>query len=206
MSSGFCFLHIPSSTSNLGQSQLHAPDLTLVAQAILANELQLGVAITSLDQNLDISRGKLLLSGLRCERTDGPTRMLQRFLLVLIFATRMRDWNGHTSTGDLVGLGVRARRHDCSRCAQSQFIANCRWDVGCKKKSSIQRWGRVGIELVVVLHTEFQSWRAHDDFWAWQFFACGSHPNTTSTPTTLNCAIISPTPHRRQTSPFFAPA
>lgn len=36
---------LPSSTTNLGQSQTDTPDLTLVTQAILANELQLGVTI-----------------------------------------------------------------------------------------------------------------------------------------------------------------
>ena len=36
---------LPSSTTNLGQSQTDTPDLTLVAEAILANELQLGVTI-----------------------------------------------------------------------------------------------------------------------------------------------------------------
>jgi hypothetical protein len=35
---------IPSSTSNLGEGQLDTPDLTLVAQTILANELEFGVA------------------------------------------------------------------------------------------------------------------------------------------------------------------
>lgn len=35
--------NLPGSTTDLGQSQTDSPDLTLVAQAILANELQLGV-------------------------------------------------------------------------------------------------------------------------------------------------------------------
>ena len=34
---------LPGSTTNLGQSELDTPDLTLVLQTILANELQLGV-------------------------------------------------------------------------------------------------------------------------------------------------------------------
>lgn len=34
---------IPGSTTNLGESELDTPDLTLVAQTILANKLQLGV-------------------------------------------------------------------------------------------------------------------------------------------------------------------
>lgn len=38
---------LPSSTTNLGQRQTDAPHLTLVAEAILANELQLGVTIAS---------------------------------------------------------------------------------------------------------------------------------------------------------------
>jgi hypothetical protein len=38
-------VHIPGSTTDLGQSQTDSPDLTLVAQAILADELQLGVTI-----------------------------------------------------------------------------------------------------------------------------------------------------------------
>ena len=40
---GSCNENLPSGTTDLGQSQLDAPDLTLVAQAILANELQLSV-------------------------------------------------------------------------------------------------------------------------------------------------------------------
>lgn len=36
---------IPGSTTNLGQGELDTPDLTLVLQAILADELQLGVAV-----------------------------------------------------------------------------------------------------------------------------------------------------------------
>jgi hypothetical protein len=36
-------LYSPSSTTDLGQSQLNAPDLALVAETILANELQLSV-------------------------------------------------------------------------------------------------------------------------------------------------------------------
>ena len=37
------FSSLPGSTTNLGQSQTDTPDLTLIAEAILANELQLGV-------------------------------------------------------------------------------------------------------------------------------------------------------------------
>jgi hypothetical protein len=36
-------LHSPGSTTDLGQSQLDSPDLALVAETILANELQLSV-------------------------------------------------------------------------------------------------------------------------------------------------------------------
>jgi hypothetical protein len=39
---------IPSSTTDLGQSQTDSPDLTLVAQAILADELQLRVTVVYL--------------------------------------------------------------------------------------------------------------------------------------------------------------
>lgn len=37
---------LTSSTTNLGQGQSDAPDLTLVAEAVLADELQLGITIT----------------------------------------------------------------------------------------------------------------------------------------------------------------
>jgi hypothetical protein len=36
-------IDIPGSTTDLGQSQTDSPDLTLVAQAILSDELQLRV-------------------------------------------------------------------------------------------------------------------------------------------------------------------
>jgi len=36
---------IPSSTTNLGEGQLDTPDLTLVAQTIFANNLQLRVTV-----------------------------------------------------------------------------------------------------------------------------------------------------------------
>lgn len=39
---------IPSSTTDLGQSQHDTPDLTLVAETIFADELQLRVAVESL--------------------------------------------------------------------------------------------------------------------------------------------------------------
>lgn len=37
--------NLPGSTTNLGQSELDAPDLTLVAQTILADKLQFGVPV-----------------------------------------------------------------------------------------------------------------------------------------------------------------
>lgn len=40
-----CEWNIPSSTTNLGQRQLDAPDLTLVAETILADKLQLRVPV-----------------------------------------------------------------------------------------------------------------------------------------------------------------
>jgi hypothetical protein len=41
--------HIPGSTTNLGERQLHTPYLTLIAQAIFADELQLSVPILSIN-------------------------------------------------------------------------------------------------------------------------------------------------------------
>ena len=38
-------LHIPSSTTNLGEGELDTPDLTLVAETVLADSLQFGVTI-----------------------------------------------------------------------------------------------------------------------------------------------------------------
>jgi hypothetical protein len=37
--------NVPGSTTDLGQGELDTPDLTLVAETVLANELQLGVTI-----------------------------------------------------------------------------------------------------------------------------------------------------------------
>jgi hypothetical protein len=42
------FKSIPGSTTDLGQSQTDSPDLTLVAQAILSDELQLRVTVVYL--------------------------------------------------------------------------------------------------------------------------------------------------------------
>ena len=47
--------YIPGSTTDLGQSQLDSPDLTLVAQTILADELQLGIPNPPLTRVPDIS-------------------------------------------------------------------------------------------------------------------------------------------------------
>ena len=41
-----CLQSIPGSTTNLGQGELDTPDLTLVAESILADELQLRVTRT----------------------------------------------------------------------------------------------------------------------------------------------------------------
>lgn len=41
-------LNIPGSTTNLGEGELDTPDLTLVAETIFANELQLGVPSRSM--------------------------------------------------------------------------------------------------------------------------------------------------------------
>jgi hypothetical protein len=38
-------MSIPSSTTNLGKSELDTPDLTLVAETVLADSLQFGVTI-----------------------------------------------------------------------------------------------------------------------------------------------------------------
>jgi hypothetical protein len=38
-------IHIPGSTTDLGEGELDTPDLTLVAETILANELELGVTV-----------------------------------------------------------------------------------------------------------------------------------------------------------------
>jgi hypothetical protein len=48
---------LTSSTTNLGQSQTDSPDLTLVAQAILADELELGVKSSGLEGATGDTRG-----------------------------------------------------------------------------------------------------------------------------------------------------
>jgi hypothetical protein len=82
---------LPSSTTDFGQSELDTPDLTLVAQTVFTDDLQLGVARFREGRMLDtrdisdISReNKLMLSG-QDTRTDEPIRMLfdNEVLLVL---------------------------------------------------------------------------------------------------------------------------
>ena len=46
---------VPSSTTDLGEGQLDTPDLTLVAETILADELQLGIPNPTLTCVPDIS-------------------------------------------------------------------------------------------------------------------------------------------------------
>ena len=69
--------NLPGSTTDLGQRQLHAPDLTLVAEAILADELKLSVTIPSLTKDVpDISRARSssVAIGDRYARTDEQIR------------------------------------------------------------------------------------------------------------------------------------
>lgn len=46
------FLHIPSSTTNLGQGKLDTPNLTLVAEAVLADNLQFRVTRKKVSWNV----------------------------------------------------------------------------------------------------------------------------------------------------------
>ena len=62
---------IPGSTTNLGEGELDSPDLTLVAETIFSNELQLGVPGMGIS---DMNRDKLLYSG---QLTDEQTRKLE---------------------------------------------------------------------------------------------------------------------------------
>ena len=67
--------NLPSGTTNLGKSELDTPDLTLVAQTVLSDELQLGITTFGVEEKnrqymsvsifltIDLSRVKLLLSG-----------------------------------------------------------------------------------------------------------------------------------------------
>lgn len=67
---------VPGSTTDFRQCELYAPDLSLVAETIPANNLQFGVAGELLGSTEDISRGKLMLSGQET-RTDEQTRKLK---------------------------------------------------------------------------------------------------------------------------------
>ena len=64
----------PSGTTDLGQSQLDTPDLTLVAQTIFADELQLRVPTQGLTKCPRHKRSTLSLSGHGNVRTDERTR------------------------------------------------------------------------------------------------------------------------------------
>jgi hypothetical protein len=70
---------IPSSTSDFGQSQLHTPHLTLVAQAIFTNNLQLRVSVNIVRlSSVDMKQRQAAAQWPRV-RTDEPTRMLQSY-------------------------------------------------------------------------------------------------------------------------------
>lgn len=94
---------VPSSTSNLGESQLDTPDLSLVAETIFTDNLQFGIAEEKLDEGTtDISRDKLLLSG-QDGHTDEPTRRLIQKLAITAVDLCLKAMQ-LTSTRDLVGL------------------------------------------------------------------------------------------------------
>lgn len=53
--------NVPGSTTDLGESQLDAPDLALVAQTIFSNELELGVpnpTLTSIVADISGARSR----------------------------------------------------------------------------------------------------------------------------------------------------
>ena len=54
-------LHIPGSTTDLGEGELDAPDLTLVTETVLADTLQLRVPISRVltAHSIDVNRDKL---------------------------------------------------------------------------------------------------------------------------------------------------
>jgi hypothetical protein len=85
---GWCCL--PGSTTDLGEGQLDAPDLALVAQTILADELQLGVPTETLTNVPDVSgaSSRSVAMGVYVQ-TSGLER----------------------TTGDAVRLGVAAGDH-----------------------------------------------------------------------------------------------
>lgn len=84
-------MDLPGSTTNLGEGELDTPDLTLVPETVLADELQLGVPISQaqlaslllylLRRSLDMNstrarrlRHDRAFSGREEVRTDEPTR------------------------------------------------------------------------------------------------------------------------------------
>ncbi len=84
--------HSPSGTTDLGQSQLNSPDLALVAETILADELQLSIPNPTLTCVPDISgaRSRSVAMGYHIQ-TSGLER----------------------TTGDAVRLGVGTGRRHC---------------------------------------------------------------------------------------------
>lgn len=86
--------NVPSSTTDLGQSQLDPPDLALVAETILADELQLSIPNNLLTNVPDISgaRSRSVAFG---DSIYVQTSGLER------------------TTGDAVRLRVGTGRHDC---------------------------------------------------------------------------------------------
>lgn len=66
--------HSPGSTTDLGEGELDAPHLALVAQTILADELELSVPVPPLTRCPRRKRSKLALSGHGAIRTDERTR------------------------------------------------------------------------------------------------------------------------------------
>lgn len=67
---------IPGSTTDLGEGELDTPDLTLVAETVLANNLQLRVPVLLLIPTFhDLNRDELVFSGLWMILTDERTRM-----------------------------------------------------------------------------------------------------------------------------------
>jgi hypothetical protein len=105
-------LHSPGSTTDLGQRQLHAPDLALVAETILANELQLSVPSPPLTNCPRRKQSKLWLSGLGAYvQTSGLER----------------------TTGDGVRLRVGAGDHGCCRWrCRSRKSKLGAWKMGAK--------------------------------------------------------------------------
>ena len=65
---------LPGSTTDLGQSQLDSPDLALVAETILADELQLGIPNPTLTSVPRRKRSKLALSGRGIHTDERPRK------------------------------------------------------------------------------------------------------------------------------------